>query len=282
VKIAIKAAKERVAYFDIPEKRSAPGQRVCEATLSAGKRRVSAEFLNDFYREDLPPAQRDRNLHVVELALEGPIDVVEPTREVLTMGEEWPILEPFVERLLDRGFRRPTTEEERAEFTRRVRAALPDEAPWPAVARTAITAVLVDPRFLFRVERDPESSKAPRPLDGFEIAARLSYACWSSMPDEALFDAARRGDLASADGVRKALARLLSDPRSLALAERFGQQWLLVSGVDEKQPDQQRFPGVDTALLRDMKAETTLFIDRLIREKRPLRELLLADWTVPE
>src|SRR5262249_9168471 len=158
----------------------------CEATFAAGRQRVGVEFLNDFYREDLPPSERDRNLHVVEVAIEGPIDVIEPTRQTRSMVKGAPTLESFLAAFLERAFRRPMTDDEQAEFAQRVRAALPDGAAWPLVARTAITAALVDPRFLFRVERDPDSSGAKRALDGFEIASRLSYACWSSMPDEEL------------------------------------------------------------------------------------------------
>ncbi len=279
VKLAITAGKGRVAYFDLSETRAAPGTRTCEATISRGTRRLGVEFLNDFYREDLPEGHRDRNLHVLELSLDGPIDTVAPTRQATAFAGNTPTLEQFLEGLLTRAFRRPVTEDERNAFAARVRAATPSGTAWPLVARTAITAALVDPRFLFRIERDPENSRSTRDLDGYEIATRLSYACWRSMPDDELFAAARDGRLDSSDGLRSVLARLLDDPRSLAIAEHFGQQWLFVRGVDEKQPDPQLFPGVDISLLRDMKAETTLFVDRMLRERRPLRELLTADWS---
>ncbi|MFO0828005.1 MAG: DUF1592 domain-containing protein [Phycisphaerales bacterium] len=279
VKIAVKIGKERIEYFDLPEKRESPGERTCEVTFEIGRRDVAVEFLNDFYREDLPEGRRDRNLHVLGITIIGPLDAATPTREALSLAGRAPTLDAFSLSLLGRAFRRPPTDAEVTEFVGRVRRAVPSDAAWPLVARTALTAALVDPRFLFRVEADPADGAAVRALDDYEIATRLSYACWSSMPDAELFEAARRGELRSRDGRRAALSRLLDDPRSLALAENFGQQWLLIRNVDERQPDARRFPGVDPALLRDMKAETTLFVDRMLRQGRPLRELLIADWT---
>jgi len=103
------------------------------------------------------------------------------------------------------------------------------------------------------------------------------------MPDPALIAAAANGGLATADGVRRAADRLLDSPRSIALAERFGRQWLQVAGLDRRQPDPALLPGLAPAeielLLGDLEGETTLFLDALLREGLPIGELLDADWT---
>lgn len=272
VKVAVRIGKDRRAYFDIPEERTKPGTRSCEMTIAGGRRRIGIEFLNDFYREDLPPGQRDRNLHVFGVRIEGPLDPAGPSAEALRYGEG-PELEPFAARLLAVAFRRPADETEVRAFADRVRTAAGDGAAWPLQARTALIAALVDPRFLFRVERDPPRGQDSRPLDRWELATRLSYFLWSGPPDASVDP----GD--SAASLAACVDRMLDDPRSLSLAEHFGQQWLLIRDIETRQPDPSRFPGVDAGLLADMKAETTLFLDAMIREDRPMGELLTADWT---
>jgi len=276
VKIAVRDGRERVAYFDIPETRAAPGARACEVHLAGGVRHIGVEFLNDFFDEQRPQGQRDRNLHLASIEVEGPLDRVTPTAEAQQLAIEGDELEPFSRQFLRRAFRRPVSGDELDRFVARVRSAVPPEASWPTLARTAMTAALVDPRFLFRVE---QSDADVRTLDAYELATRLSYCLWSTMPDDALLAAAERGDLARDDTLLREVDRMLADPRALALAEQFGQQWLLIRDVEEKQPDASLFPGIDRSLLADMKAETTLFLDAMIREDRAISELMSADWT---
>lgn len=279
VKVAVSVDRKRVAHFDVPERRDSPGTRSCEAALDAGKASIAVEFLNDFYDESLPQGRRDRNLLVRAITLEGPMDEAPPTAEVLSMAGASPSPLDFVAALLRRAYRRDVHEGECRAVLDRVLSALPDEAPFPLIARTAIVAALVDPRFLFRVEADPPDGAESRALDGFELATRLSYACWSAPPDDELLADAAAGALADEAGLLHALRRMLDDPRSLALAEHFGQQWLLIRAVETREPDPRLFEGVGPHLLADMKAETTLFVDRMLRDDRPIRELLLADWT---
>ncbi|MBL9149368.1 MAG: DUF1592 domain-containing protein [Phycisphaerae bacterium] len=279
VKVAFVVGKKRVAHFDIPERRQEPGARTADVALEGGTQRVGVEFLNDFFDEKLPEGKRDRNLVVAAMTLDGPIDTAAPTRELRALAGDDPAIDAFVDALLPRAFRRPVTDEERAEFAATVAAAVGPEAGSGARVRAAITAALVDPRFLFRVERDPEPGNAERALSPHELATRLSYACWSSSPDAELLAAAGRGELGDDASLARELQRLLDDPRSIALAEHFGQQWLLVRAIEGKELDPGQFPGATPALLGDMKAETTLFLDRMLRENRPLRELLTADWT---
>jgi hypothetical protein len=287
VKTAIRDERTRLAYFDLPERRAEPGQRTAVVRLGGGVQRVGIEFLNDFYDEQAPQGARDRNLHVLSLAIEGPLDPVAPTEVVSRLAEPEPngqrSLEPFVAALAERAFRRPIDQVERDAIVRRVRAALGIEAdaaaPWPLLARTAITAVLVDPRFLFHVERDAAPGSGDRALDAHELAARLASFLWRRLPDETLAELARTGRLLEQTVLDAEVDRMLDDPRAIALAEQFGQQWLFIRGLDERQPDPTTFAGVDGALLADLRAETTLFLDAMMRENRPLGELFTADWS---
>ncbi|MCL4209321.1 MAG: DUF1592 domain-containing protein, partial [Phycisphaerales bacterium] len=142
--------------------------------------------------------------------------------------------------------------------------------------RTAVTAMLVSPRFLYRPE---PSSGRPRDLDGYELATRLSYFLWSSGPDEELLKAAGSGELNSPQGLEQHATRLLADPRSIALAENFATQWLQIRDLPQRSPDPARFPGVDASLLSAMQAETILLFDAVLRENRSVRDLLACDFT---
>jgi Protein of unknown function (DUF1592)/Protein of unknown function (DUF1588)/Protein of unknown function (DUF1587)/Protein of unknown function (DUF1585)/Protein of unknown function (DUF1595)/Ca-dependent carbohydrate-binding module xylan-binding len=279
VKVAVRGERDSYVFFDIPERRAEPGARTSTVQLEGGPRRLGVEFLNDYFDETKPQGERDRNLHVLSILIEGPLDHVEPTRATVMLAGEAPELRDFVRALLARAFRRPVSESEVVEFVGRVERAIGEGATWPHTARAAVTAALVDPRFLFHVEPDAAVGGPDRDLDGFELAARLSSFLWRSMPDAELTAAAASGAILSAEGLRAAVDRLLDDPRSMTIAEEFAQQWLFVRSVDEKQLDPMLFPGVDGPLLADMRAETTLFVDAILRDGRPVPELLTADWT---
>jgi hypothetical protein len=273
VKTAIVVDRTHVAYFDLPERRGAPGSRTHELELAAGPRSIGIAFLNDFFDESLPQGSRDRNLVVLAIEIEGPLDHVEPTPELRSCGRDF---DAFAREFLRRAFRRPLADDEIRAMLERVREAAGADAGEARLAQTLVVAALVDPRFLFRVERDaPEV----RDLDDHELASRLSYFLWGTMPDAELRRAADEGRLRSLDVLRAQTERMLDDPRSIALAEQFGQQWLTIRGVDERELDRTLFPSADGALLADMKAETTLFLDALLREDRPIAEVMAAEWS---
>ncbi len=109
----------------------------------------------------------------------------------------------------------------------------------------ALQAMLVSPHFLFRVELDPEGEADVRTLNDFELATRLSYFLWSSMPDEELFALARDGQLRQEDHLEQQVRRMLADPKSQAYIENFAGQWLQLRSLDDLAFDQQKFPGSD-------------------------------------
>lgn len=171
-------------------------------------------------------------------------------------------------------FRRGLADHEvRALADRAATAAGPD-APWEAAARALATMVMVDPRFLLRVEEPaPEGGRA---LSGDEVASRLAFFLWSSVPDAELRAAASGGLLASADGVRAQASRMLADPRAGSLARRFAVQWLAVDRLEGRFVDGARFKGVDAALRTDMRLETERLFARVARGELPVRALIEA------
>jgi hypothetical protein len=136
----------------------------------------------------------------------------------------------------------------------------------------AVEAILVSPRFLFRIE--PAGA-----LDDFQFASRLSYFLWSSMPDEELFQLAAQHRLRDPQILRAQIHRMLLDPKSRALVDNFGGQWLETRNLDSLQPDPAKFPEFNNELRRDMQQETRLFFQSVIRGDAPISEFLSANYT---
>jgi hypothetical protein len=147
--------------------------------------------------------------------------------------------------------------------------------------RMAVQAILASPRFLFRIEQTPSTLKAGQTyrIADHDLASRLSFFVWGSMPDAELLKAAAAGTLRTPAVFDKQLKRLLADERSAALSTRFGSQWLRLQDVEKVRPDHHFYSYWDTTLSQAMVRETELFVDSLIREDRPVTDLLTADHT---
>lgn len=141
----------------------------------------------------------------------------------------------------------------------------------------ALERVLVSPQFLFRIEREPQSGLAP--IGDVELASRLSFFLWSTMPDDELLDAATRGRLGQPEVLERQVRRMLADPRAESLVTNFVEQWLYLRDVETKRPDERLFPDFDEGLRASFKRETELFITNLVREDRSALDLLRADYT---
>ena len=158
----------------------------------------------------------------------------------------------------------------------------------------ALERVLISPQFLFRIERDPAAAPTRRlastqgkgdhtaaaaPVSDVELASRLSFFLWSSIPDDELLDLAIAGKLREPGALAGQVRRMLADARSEALVTNFAAQWLFLRDVDQKRPDERMFPDFDAGLRQAMRRETELFIDSIVREGRSALDLLTADHT---
>lgn len=141
-----------------------------------------------------------------------------------------------------------------------------------------LARALVDPRFLFRLEADPVKAVAGRAyrVSDIELASRLSFFLWSSVPDEELMRVATAGSLSRPVVLEKQVKRMLADPKASALSENFAAQWLLLRNLATAAPDDPEF---DNDLRRAMQDETQLLFDSVLRENRPVTTLLNADYT---
>jgi mono/diheme cytochrome c family protein len=145
----------------------------------------------------------------------------------------------------------------------------------------ALRRLLVSPEFLYRIELDPSSAKAGSvyPLGDYELASRLSFFLWSSIPDDALLDAAAKGALKNEQELTRQVRRMIADPRSEALARNFAGQWLYLRTIEGSLPNVYLFPNFGENLRQDFRRETELFFDSIVRENRSLLDLLTADYT---
>ncbi|MCX7418607.1 MAG: DUF1592 domain-containing protein [Planctomycetia bacterium] len=231
-----------------------------------------------------PPAgEESPQLFIEHIWTEGPLETrpasqlmllkclsdkpqAEQTREVLT-------------RLLSRGYRRTATSQEVEAMTKVVDLAVASGEKWEAGIQWAIQAMLCSPKFLFRVELDDRpDSPEPRPIDEFHLASRLSYFLWNTMPDDELFDLARRGELLK--NLEPQVLRMLKDSRAAAaLVDQFAMQWLQLKRLELIAPDGKLFPEFNDDLRRSMLKETRLFLQAIVQEDLSLLELLAADFT---
>ena len=145
----------------------------------------------------------------------------------------------------------------------------------------ALRAVLVSPKFLFRVEADPArlTPGSNYRISDLDLASRLSFFLWSSIPDEALLDAAAQGRLKDPSVLEQQVRRMLADPRSEALTSNFAVQWLQLRKLDGVTPAEVLFQDFDEGLRRAFRRETELFFDSILREHRSVTDLLAADYT---
>lgn len=290
-RIGFRAAGRQVAVQDVPERRGTPGVREVELALKAGPTRVGVAFVNDYYEPKAKdPSQRDRNLAVEWVEVVGPLDPLAESGLARAFRAADPgggdaaaraeaLLAPFAAR----AFRRPV-EEIRSDGTAGrladlVVATVEGGRPFRQGLRLAVTSVLASPRFLFRVEKAPGEGEDSRALDGYELAVRLAYFLWSAPPDDELYDAASSGALDTPRGRHEQVRRMLRDARASALSENFAAQWLELRNLSQVAPDPALYPDFDDALRTSMRRETELFVEALVREQRPLRELLDADFT---
>ena len=147
--------------------------------------------------------------------------------------------------------------------------------------RTALQAILASPDFVFRVEETPAGARAGDlyRISDLDLASRLSYFLWGTLPDETLVGLAARGELADEDVLRAQVERMLADPRAQALGSRFAAQWLRLEDLEKVHPDRLLFPDYHEQLRDAMLAETELFFNNIVQEDRSVLDLFEADYT---
>ncbi len=183
--------------------------------------------------------------------------------------------------LMRRAFRRPVTAADVAALMPVYRAGREAGGHFEAGLEAALRRLLVSPEFLFRVERDPPGV-APATnyrISDLELASRLSFFLWSSIPDDELLDAAARGKLSDPEVYHGHVRRMLADGRAAELVRNFAGQWLQLRNLDAVEMDWALFPNFDDGVRLGFRRETELFVESILRENRGVMELLTADYT---
>ena len=186
----------------------------------------------------------------------------------------------IVAALARRAYRRPVDDADLAPLMR-IYAGERASSDFEHGVEAAVEAILVSPHFLFLIEQDPPASKpgSVHPVTDLELASRLSFFLWSSIPDEALLQSAEGGRLHEPAVLDAQVARMLADPRAQALTNNFAGQWLYLRNLDQQRPDVAVFPGFDTRLRQAMARETEMFFGHVLRTNRSVLDFIAADYT---
>jgi hypothetical protein len=294
--------RERKASFTVSPPRSEGDHHTADASLkarfqvAAGPHQLGVTFLKE--ASSLPetkrqPYQAHYNMHrhprltpaIYQVSITGPYapgshSDTPSRRKIFTSlpnspDEEEPCARRILAILMRRAYRRPVVEgdfRKPMELYRAARAA----GDFDAGIEMALTAVLLNPQFLFRIETDPPGVRAGSAyhVPDVQLASRLSFFLWSSIPDNQLLDLAERGELSRPDVVQAEVRRMLSDPRSRSLVTNFASQWLHLRNLDSITPDLRLFPDFDDNLRQSFRRETELLFEEVIREDRSVLDLL--------
>jgi hypothetical protein len=289
VRAAIRVNREVVKEFEVTAT-SRNSLQILEAKVRvpAGTSRIAVSFLNPYVSPDSTDENPQRRLLIVRSILaDGPYNPPPPpapaTHQKLMAHAEG--LEPreaareIIARFATRAFRRPVKPDEVERILRVYDIAEREGERYEERMRLALCRVLVSPHFLFRVEVDPPAAKAGEAyqVSELELASRLSYFLWSTMPDEELFNLALRGELRQ--NLQPQIERMLKDEKSKALVENFAGQWLTLRKLDQVSPDAKIFPQFDDDLRAAMEKETELFFEAILREDRSILDLIDANFT---
>lgn len=274
--LVLSANERRLERFEVEAAYAEPAVYEARAQLEAGELELGLAFVNDFYDPDeSDPERRDLNLYLSSLELIGPIDRRQATPFQLRYGSpgDGRGARRILARLAPLFWRGPVTERELDDLLSLAEPGADERAR----LRQALVTLLVSPRFLFRVEPEPEG--AARALDGHELATRLAAFLWSSVPDEELLALARAGALSDGEELHAQLERMLRDARASRLARGFAAGWLQLERLQLATPDPDRFPDFEPELRDSMRRESELFFEAMLREGRPVSEFLEADFT---
>lgn len=287
----VKLNGKELAVHDVPGHRK-DKEITWKTQLKPGRHELEVAFINDKYEPDAEdPKLRDRNLYIKGAKVQGPTKLLpehypESHRKLVTHTPDGKddieyaarkVLQP----LLNRAYRRPATLDELDRILRIFHIGQERGESYERSLQIALQGILISPQFLFRIEEQPQSalSKEIHTLGDYELASRLSYFLWSSMPDDRLLDLARQGLLSRNETLEEETRRMLDDPKSQAFVKNFVGQWLGLRKLKEMEPDEELFPEYTAELAGILPRETELLFEEILRQDRSVLEFLTADYT---
>ncbi len=309
IEVSINGARVAIVTINHQMKESDEGGLTLQTApvhIKAGPQRVSAAFIQraDGPVDDLvAPIEHtlaDTNIgetfgvtalaHLREFAVTGPqrvtgvsdtpsrrrIFACRPTRA----SEEAACAQEIVRRLATQAYRGVVPGDDLADLLAFYRQGR-DKGDFESGIRLALQAMLANPRFVFRMEQAPQGVRAGQAyaISDADLASRLSFFLWGTVPDAELVKVATTGGLRRPGALDRQVRRMLADPRAEALATRFGAQWLRLQDIKKNRPDPLTYPQWDDTLADGFRRETELFFDSLVRDDRNVLDLLMADYT---
>jgi hypothetical protein len=298
----------RVYLFDW-DKEIAPnegnGGRTPEIPIKAGFHKIGVTFIAT---SDLPDTGLNASFvrtmnspgsisgytfypHVGQVFIEGPFDGMvatsTPSRDKIfecypaESSQENECARKIISTLASKAFRRPATDVDREDLLAFFRAGREEGGTFDYGIEAVVQRILADPEFIYRSELEPAQAAAGAAyeISDLELASRLSFFLWSSIPDEELVQLAAAGRLSDAGVLRQQVERMIADPRSSAFVENFTGQWLNVRGMRASEPVVDLFPDFDSTLRDAFRREIELFFGSIIHEDRSILDLLTADYT---
>ncbi len=263
------------------------GPTIAKVHLPPGEHKIQV-YLPDHANLDNPRANLNldgrRRLGAEWMEVLGPYDPVpgKPTsysKIFVCPGQDPACARQILHSLALRGFRRPPTDAELDRLLKLVALVQSKGDSFEEGIRVALQSILVSPAFLFRIEAEPPAASAAHRINDFELASRLSYFLWGSMPDDQLLSLAAEKRLTNPALLEAQIRRMLRDARASNLVDSFAVQWLDLRALDRKKPDAATFPNVDDELLSYMRQETLLFTREIFREDRSLLDFIDAEYT---
>ena len=288
VKIEVVSGRTK-RTVDIPSDK--PKDYSLSFRLPRGKSEIKISFINDYY----VPNKADRNFHLHHVKLSGA-----QKRSGFSDESKWPashrkliFVQPgeresidhataeVVGRFASRAFRRPASRGEVARLVKLAAKVREEGGSYEEGIQVAMQAVLISPHFIFRVEqpRKPNAAGEMPPISDYELATRISYFLWSSMPDNELLSMAHKGHLRDERKLLDKVGRMINDRRSNRFVDNFASQWLQLRNLETVKPDERVFRAYNEEIRGLMRRETLTFFASVMRANLPVTQLLDADFT---
>ena len=299
---------ERMYLYDWDEEignQESNGGRTPAIPIKAGFHKVGVTFIAT---SDLPDVGLNKSFvrtmnspgsisgytfypHVGQVFIEGPYNgtpaINTQSRDKIfecmpqNVGQEANCASQIITTLVGKAFRRPSTNADVAMIMDFFRVGREEGGSFDYGIEGALQRILVDPEFIYRAEIEPVGApdNSPYQISDLELASRLSFFLWSSIPDEELIEIASQGRLHDSEVLREQVQRMIADPRSSAFVENFTGQWLNVRGMAASEPIVDLFPDFDSTLRDAFQTEIEMFFGSVINEDRSILDLLTADYT---